>query len=123
MDITKLVKELIFGKKLSSSTKKMVENAVSKCSIVIKSDDLNAKKALIIELDGVMGKALSDLYGKNSVAENLKKANKMVHKNTYQKAWEAHKIRNILAHEPNAALSTKDLNLAIDNFRTFLKAI
>lgn len=123
MSFTQLLKELIFGKKLSSSTKKMVENAVNKCTQVMKSDDINAKKALIIELDGVMGKALSNLYGKNSVAENLKKAKGSVHSVTYQKAWEAHKVRNILAHEPDASLSNNDLNTAIDNFRVFLKAV
>lgn len=123
MDLIKLLKELILGKKLSTKTRLMVKNALNKCTQVYTSDDINAKKSLIIELDGVLGKALGDLYGKNSVAENLKKAGLLVHKSTYQKAWDAHKVRNILAHEPDAALSNKDLNIAIDNFRVFLKAI
>ena len=36
--------------------------------------------------------------------------------NTLDEAWQAHKIRNRIAHEHNFHLSLRDARLAIDNF-------
>jgi hypothetical protein len=123
MSFLKLVQEAIFGKRLSTSTKRLVNNCITKSFDVVKNGDENAKKALVVEMDGVLGKALNDLYGKNSVGANLKKAKPRFKYETYQKAWDAHKLRNKLVHEPGVKIDSRDMNMAVSNFVEVLKAL
>lgn len=122
MNLGKLLKELLFGVRVSSKTKSLINQSIKKADQVLKTGDENAKKSLIVEMDAVLGKSLRDLYGKNSVAENLRKAKSRFNSVTYQKAWDAHKIRNKIAHEPGYSFSDKDLRDSILNFNQVLKS-
>lgn len=67
-----------------------------------------------------MSKILSDLYGKNTVAENLKKAKNKLSYTDYSSLWFSHKIRNKIIHEVEIQQDKKDLNAALSNFKKIL---
>lgn len=90
---------------------------------MVNSDDMSKKRSLIVEYDSILGKILSDLYGKNSVSENLKKAKNRFSKDDYNFLWFSHKIRNTIIHEPERNISTPELNKAINNFKKILVKI
>lgn len=113
MDILNFLKTLIFGKQLQLKTKKLVASVVNKYSSVYSNSDLSLKKSYIVELDSVLSACLNDLYGKNSIANNLIKSKSKFNKATYQNLWEGHKIRNKIVHEPTLNIEDKTLNYAI----------
>ena len=120
---TDFLKNLIFGRQISGKTKRFINSALVKASESLKSKDSHLMKASITQLDSMLGMALNDLYGKNSIAENLKKAKNKFSKEVYQKVWEAHKIRNHIVHEPERYLGDRELDSAVRNFILVLNRI
>ncbi|MCD4756413.1 hypothetical protein K8R20_02250 [bacterium] len=58
------------------------------------------RKDAIIRLDNMLAKALNHKYrNSSSCGFNLKKANKLFRKDTYQKLWDVHKLRNEIVHK------------------------
>ncbi len=109
----KIIKFLFKGKTVSSKTLKLTNNAVSNGYAAVKNSDLNAKRNSVIELDTILGQSLKDIYGQGTVKDNLIKAKNKFDSETYDKLWEAHKIRNRIIHEPHLTISDKALNFAI----------
>ncbi len=83
--------------------------------------DFNSVKNGLFELD-----KLVDRYLKNSkikgetMGERLKSASKLFQKDEYNKIWEAHKIRNTLAHEVQHNIDLKTLQNAYNNMRKII---
>lgn len=113
MDFINFIKTLIFGRQISQKTKKLVLSVNSKYTQIYNNSDSAIKKSYIVELDSALSACLNDLYGKDSVANNLKKAKLKFNKTTYQNLWEGHKIRNKIIHEPTLFIDTKTLNYGI----------
>lgn len=66
----------------------------------IESENDYERKDAIIRLDNMLGKALNYKYrNSSSCGFNLKKANKLFRKDTYQKLWDVHKLRNNIVHK------------------------
>jgi len=53
-----------------------------------------------------------------TMGERLKNASKVFPHDLYQQIWEAHKLRNTLAHEVGAHLSASEAKQAVSSFRT-----
>jgi len=91
----------------------------------IELDDENAWRQAILEADIILDGLLTELgYQGESIGEKLKRIDKADFKN-FNNAWEAHKIRNAIAHEgSNYPLSKYEakriINLYGEIFKEFI---
>jgi len=53
-----------------------------------------------------------------TMGERLKNASKVFPHDLYQQVWEAHKLRNTLAHEVGAHMNSHEAKQAVSSFRT-----
>jgi hypothetical protein len=103
-----------------------LENKWIKVTAKIESDNESDWRQAIMEADIILEDILIKLgYQGDSIGERLKRANKGDF-NTLDQAWEAHKIRNLIAHEGSSHPLTKFearrvINLYQQVFREFFE--
>lgn len=88
---------------------------------LIDSDNPNDWKLAIIEADKMLEVVVNtfDVPGENigDKLKNIEKGDFL----SLNEAWQAHKVRNQIAHEHNFHLSQRDARVAIDNFAKVFK--
>jgi hypothetical protein len=77
----------------------------------------------IMESDKLMDLVLKSKVKGETMGERLKNANRLFEKDTYEKLWLAHKIRNKIAHEADFEGLSSDAVLAVRNFEKALKEL
>lgn len=71
----------------------------------------------VIEADIMLGQLLTERgFVGADIGEQLRGASR-AHFSTLDSAWDAHRVRNQIAHEPGYQLSIRDAQSAIDNYR------
>ena len=80
-------------------------------------------KQSILESDKVVDLVLKSKVSGETMAERLKNAKNLFQKETYDKLWLAHKIRNKMAHEADFEGLSSDANLAVKHFEKALKEL
>ncbi|KUK76395.1 MAG: transmembrane(s)protein [candidate division WS6 bacterium 34_10] len=81
------------------------------------------RRDTIIRLDNLLAKALNYRYNNgSSCGENLKKANKLFRKDTYQNLWDVHKLRNDVVHN-NRSLSVEESEKAYHVYKMCITKI
>lgn len=84
---------------------------------LLNSDNPNDWKSAIMEADKILEMVVSHfVVPGDNLGEKLKNIEKSDFL-TLEEAWQAHKVRNRIAHEPNFHLSRRDAQATIDNFR------
>ena len=84
----------------------------------IDSHNQNDWKQAILEADIILDEILTSMgYRGESVGEKLKRVNPGDMK-SLNEAWEGHKLRNQIAHEPGFQLGHHEAKAAISNYRT-----
>jgi len=101
-----------------AKTIKLVKSLNSESIKILRGKNILEKKDIIFRLDSALGIVLNTIYGKDTVGNNLKKAKNLFPKGLYQSIWDAHKIRNTLAHDPTYRANNKELNVSIKTFLT-----
>lgn len=127
----------------SNTWKKTTKAKLLDLNSRFKSNDVNALKIALMEADklldyvltqyGIPGDTLGDRL-KNAkesiVGKEIKKGQKVSNsewnkrkrnKDLYNKIWEAHKLRNKLAHELNFEVKNKDLKTSYTNLKRGIK--
>ena len=129
MAIRRFETEKVYGKK--SLTEEIKEDLAivppernsdwAKITKLIGSDNPNDWQLAIIEADKILELVVDTfkMPGDN-MGDKLKKIEKSDF-NTLDGAWQAHKVRNQIAHEHNFHLSQRDARIAIDNFEKVFK--
>ena len=112
----KFLLNLFRGKQVSTKTKRFVKATLARSGSVSKSNDITLKRSYIIELDSMLSLVLNDLYGKDSIKDNLIKAKSRFNSSEYQNLWNAHKVRNRIVHEPDGVFNSKELDVSVTNF-------
>lgn len=81
------------------------------------------RRDTIIRLDNLLAKALNYKYNNSSTCgENLKKADRLFRKDTYQNLWDVHKLRNEVVHN-NRSLSLEESEKAYHVYKLCIKKI
>ncbi|MFH1295437.1 MAG: hypothetical protein ABIH84_02560 [bacterium] len=80
------------------------------------------KQALIIA-DRALDSALKDLLAGQSMGDRLKNAKGLFHPQTYDKVWQAHKLRNALVHESGFEAQSFVLKASVANLQSALREI
>ena len=102
-------------KKISSNDLKKIRQHWEKVEKNIKQDP----KGGVIEADKILDEALKIKGYQGSVGEKLKKAGPLF-KNE-NNVWNAHKLRNRIAHELNIEVSEGNAKIALSQFKQGLK--
>ncbi len=90
---------------LSAASKSAIEKALQKA--VSQSDPVRR----VLAVDAVLDLALTELGFVGSLGDKLKKAGPRMP--TIQAVWEAHKLRNRLAHEHDASVHPPEVDRAV----------
>lgn len=77
----------------------------------------------LITADKTLDNALKDIFSGETMGERLKNAKDRFDEITYNKIWEAHKVRNNLVHETGYEPPYYVLTEAIEKLRTGLQAL
>lgn len=77
----------------------------------------------IMEADKLVDLALKSKVPGETMGDRLKNARHLFNRDTYDKLWTAHKIRNKVAHEADFESLSYDANLAVRNFEKALKEL
>jgi hypothetical protein len=77
----------------------------------------------IMEADKLVDLVLKSKVSGETMGERLKNAKHLFSRDTYDKLWTAHKIRNKVAHEADFEGLSSDASLAIRNFEKALKEL
>ena len=80
------------------------------------------KQALIVG-DRSLDSALKDLVAGETMGERLRNAKNLFRSQTYEKIWQAHKLRNSLVHESGFEVQSFMLKSLTENFRSGLKEL
>jgi hypothetical protein len=80
------------------------------------------KQALILA-DRSLDNVLKDVVAGNSMGERLKNAQNMFDRDTYNKIWEAHKVRNSLVHESGFEPPYFVIRQSVESLKKGLQAI
>jgi len=81
------------------------------------------RRDTIIRLDNLLAKALNYRYNNSKTCgENLKKADKIFRRDTYQNLWDAHKLRNDVVHN-NRSISVEESQDAYHIYKLCIKKI
>jgi len=85
---------------------------------MLESDDEIHTKQAIIEADNFFDWVMKKISFENgSFADRLKSIEYKIDKNSYQKVWQAHKVRNQISHVMDYQLSDGEAKRALENFR------
>jgi uncharacterized protein YutE (UPF0331/DUF86 family) len=89
----------------------------------VSSENDFERRDTIIRLDNLLAKAFNYRYSNSSsCGENLKKANKMFRKDTYQNLWDVHKLRNDVVHN-NRSISKEESENAYHVYKLCIRKI
>jgi len=103
------------SRKLSGASLKQVQQAWSHV------ESLQDPVRKVMEADKVLDLALGELGYKGSVADKLKKAGPRI--NNLQAVWDAHKLRNRLAHETGAHVDQAAAKRAVASLRKGIEGL
>lgn len=89
----------------------------------LESESEDMWKIAIMDADILLGEVLDEQgFDGSTIAEKLQSA-ATLHKDIIQYVWDAHKVRNAVAHEAAMALTNREAQLAISNYERFFQAL
>lgn len=91
--------------------------------ILIKSKGPSQIRQALITADKCLDNALRDVVDGETMGERLKNASEIFDKDTYNKIWEAHKVRNTLVHEAGYEPPYFVVTQSIESLKTGLQVL
>jgi len=86
--------------KVPVQKKEKIFNKLEDLKTQTESDDTYARRDAVIKLDNLLTKSLQIRYkNEKSCSDNLKLAKGLFRKDTYQRIWDVHKLRNKIVHK------------------------
>lgn len=80
-------------------------------------------KLAVVKADSVVDSVLKLKVMGETTGERLKNAESKFSRQTHSNLWEAHKLRNSIAHEAHFEPNLEDLHIAVARFRRALQEI
>lgn len=100
VEIVKKILNFLMGKRsISKRVIAMVTRDFQEIEVLIKGGSPSQLKQALIVADRSLDSALKDFVAGETMGERLKNAKNLFHPQTYDKIWQAHKLRNALVHE------------------------
>lgn len=108
---------------LSVSTQRNIESDWKNIDTLLKQRSPSQLKQALITADKTLDNALRDMVEGESLGDHLKNSKTFFDKYTYNKIWEAHKLRNNLVHESGFEPPYFMITEAVQNFRVALQVL
>lgn len=90
----------------------------------LSSSNASDWKLAVMSADAAMGEALEDMKIEGAtMADRLKALGESHRLRSYEMLWDAHKVRNEIAHEPRRTLSQEEARRIIDHYKDALKEL
>lgn len=100
LEIIKKVVNFLLGKKtVSARVLAMVTRDWQEIATLLKGDSPSQLKQALIMADRSLDSVLKDLVAGQTMGDRLKSAKSLFSPQSYDKIWQAHKLRNSLVHE------------------------
>jgi hypothetical protein len=88
------------------------------------SENASDWKLAVMSADAVMGEALDDMKIEGAtMADKLKALGESRRLRSYEQLWDAHKVRNEIAHDPRRTLSQEEARRVVQYFEETLKEL
>lgn len=84
---------------VGQQTEDLIKRDWEKVEIALREKNPAQLKQAMIKADKSLDNALKDIVPGDTMGERLKEAKDKFDPHTYNKVWEAHKVRNALVHE------------------------
>ena len=111
-------------KQLNLEDKKYIILKRQEIESYLKSENHLELRHAVFEADKLVDFVLKKRnYHGETFADRLRSAEKFTTPAVYNNIWQAHKVRNQIAHEDNAAISNQTLKNAINLFLVCLRSI
>lgn len=113
--VSNLIGKLLGGGGYSVSPKTVanIERDWESVSVALKSRNPASLRHALIVADKALDNVLKDLIAGDTMGERLKNARAKFHPHTYDRIWQAHKLRNTLVHESGVDVPHYSLTEAI----------
>jgi len=104
-------------------TKERMLATLKRLGEYVSSENDFERRDTIIRLDNLLSKSLNYKYNNSeSCGDNLKKADKIFRKDTYQNLWDVHKLRNEVVHN-NRSISIEESENSYHIYKLCIKKI
>lgn len=121
--VKKILNFLLGKKVISKRVVAMVMRDWQDIKLLLKGDSPSQLKQALIVADRSLDSVLKDLIAGETMGERLKNAKNLFHPQTYDKIWQAHKLRNALVHESGFEAQGFILKSSIENLRSGLNEL
>lgn len=118
MGILGSIFNLFFGKKtVSKDSSAVVQRDWVEIRTLLTGGAPSQLRQALILADRSLDAALKDLVAGETMGDRLKSAKNLFHHQTYDKVWQAHKLRNALVHESGFEAQHFVLRSSVEVFR------
>ncbi|HOD01444.1 MAG TPA: hypothetical protein PKH50_01845 [bacterium] len=118
-----LFKKNLKNKTISAVTRDKVSEDWKNVEMLLSQKSPSQLKQALILADRSLDNVLKDVVAGNSMGERLKNAQNMFDRDTYNKIWEAHKVRNSLVHESGFEPPYFVIRQSVESLKKGLQAI
>ena len=124
MSILKTFLNLFVGKKgISKRVSITVDRDWHDIQVLLTGGSPSQLRQALVISDRSLDAVLKDLVSGNTMGERLINAKNMFHPQTYEKLWQAHKLRNALVHESGFEAQHFIIKAAVENLKGGLKEL
>ncbi|PIS21995.1 hypothetical protein COT50_04395 [candidate division WWE3 bacterium CG08_land_8_20_14_0_20_41_10] len=124
LEVLKKILNFLLGKKsVSRRVIEAVRRDWQEISVLVKGDSPSQLKQALIVADRSVDSVLRDLVTGETMGERLKNAKTLFRPVSYDKIWQAHKLRNALVHESGFEVQGFVLKSSIQNLQSGLNEL
>lgn len=124
LEAIRKILNLFFGKKaVSKKAIGAVTRDWQEISVLLQGGNPSQLKQALIIADRSLDAVLRDVSTGDGVAQRLVNAQRCFSPQTYQKLWDAHKLRNALVHESGFEVQHFALKSAVEGVKSGLKEL
>ncbi len=107
----------------SSTQAKVKERWVAKVQPAFSAPGNSALRQAVFEADKILSLVLADLVAGETLGQRLKNARDIFPHDLYNRAWQAHKVRNALAHDLDFEPTRDMLQDALRDFEAVIRSL
>jgi len=122
--VLKKLVNFLFGKKsVSKRVTEVVTRDWQEIETLTNGGSPSQLKQALIVADRSLDSVLKDLVAGETMGDRLKNAKNLFHPQTYDKIWQAHKLRNALVHESGFEMQGFVVKNSVEQLRSALREL
>jgi hypothetical protein len=124
IDVFKKIVNFLIGKKtVSKGSLVRIGRDWEEIEVLLKGSSPSQLKQALITADRSLDSVLKDLASGETMGDRLKNGKNLFYPQTYDRVWQAHKLRNALVHESGFEVQGFILKNAVDQLKNAVKEL